>query len=482
VPLNVCLLAAELAPFAKTGGLGDVVSALGRHLHRRGHDVRPFLPLYGNLKRSGRTLVPVRFLQDVPVRLGDATYVVSVQTAALPGSDLPVYFVECPPLYGRNATYSNQGDEHLRFAVLARAGLDACQRMGFAPDVVHCHDWHTALAPLYLKTAYAWDRLFARTRTVLTIHNLAYQGVFPTDTLGALGLAGAASRLWQDDLREGRVGFLRTGLLHADVVTTVSRTYAREIMTPEHGLGLDAMLRARARSVVGIVNGIDAEEWNPAADPLIPHAYSPEDLSGKARNKEDLLRTLGLAPAGDAPVLSVVSRLTAQKGFDLIFEVLPDVLSRTDARFVALGTGSGAYEARLRAIDRAFPGRARFHAGYSNELAHRIEAGADVFLMPSLFEPCGLNQMYSQRYGTVPIVRRTGGLADTVDPYDPRTGEGTGFVFDHYDATGLRWAIDLAMRTWRDRPAWTRLQRAGMAKDFSWDRRIEDYEAVYAGG
>jgi starch synthase len=474
------MVASELAPFAKTGGLGDVVAALSRALHERGHDVRPFLPLYGNLKRSGQALVPVDFLRDVAVEAGGTRWRFSVHATTLPGSRLPVYLVDCPPLYGRMGIYSDQGDEHVRFGVLSRAALECCQRMGFPPDVVHAHDWHTALLPLYLRTSYAWDRLFARAKTVLTIHNLAYQGVFPVSALGALGLDGAARFLWQEDLRQGRFGFLRTGILHADAVTTVSRTYADEIRTPEHGMGLDAMLRARGRRVVGIVNGIDAKEWDPRTDPLLPHRYSVDDLSGKAANRRDLLATLGLEPAGADPVFGVVSRLTAQKGLELVFEAMPEVLARTDARFVALGAGSSVLEERLRAIERAFPGKARFHGGYSNELAHRIEAGADVFLMPSLFEPCGLNQMYSQRYGTVPIVRRTGGLADTVEPWDPRTGAGTGFVFEHYTTQGLRWAIDLALSVWRDRAAWERLQRAGMSRDFSWDRRVSEYESLYA--
>ena len=478
--MRIAVAAAELAPFAKTGGLGDVVASLSRALHRRGHDVRPFVPLYGSLRRSGQELVPVGFLRDVPVEAGGTTYRCSVRAGAMPGGGPAVYFVECDPLYGRMGIYSDRGDEHLRFSVLSRAALECCQRMGFSPDVVHAHDWHTALLPLYLRTAYAWDRLFARTKTVLTVHNLAYQGVFPASVLGALGLGGREPWLWQDDLRLGRVGFLRCGILHADAVTTVSRTYADEIRTPEHGMGLDAMLRARGGRVVGIVNGIDAEEWDPRTDPLIPRRYGPDDLEGKAENRRALLETLRLAPAGEDPVLGIVSRLTAQKGFDLVFEAVPDVLARTDARLVVLGTGSAVYEDRFRALERAFPGRVRFHAGYSNELAHRIEAGADVFLMPSLFEPCGLNQMYSQRYGTVPVVRRTGGLADTVEPYDPRTGEGTGFVFEHYTGDGLRWALGVALSVWRDRPAWHRLQRAGMARDFSWDRRVLEYESLYA--
>jgi starch synthase len=477
--MRVCQVSAELAPYAKTGGLGDVAAALARALARRGHDVRPFLPLYGNLRLEGRALAPVDFLRDVRVRMGAAEWTFSVLAGPLPGCDAAVYFVDCPPLFGRPSIYSDRGDEDLRFGLLSRAAFESCQRMGFEPHVLHAHDWHAALVPLLRRTAYEWDRLFRRAKTVLTIHNLAYQGVFPSSSIGRLGLSGAESLLWQDDLGEGRFGFLRSGILHADAVTTVSRTYAREITTPEHGMGLDAMLRARAGALVGIVNGIDAREWDPATDPRIPHRYSARDLSGKRRDRDDLLRALGLDPAPSGPVLGIVSRLTAQKGVEHVLRVVPEVLAREDVRFVALGAGAQGYQDGLRAVERAFPTRARFHAGHDEGLAHRIEAGADLFLMPSRFEPCGLNQMYSQRYGTLPVVRRTGGLADTVDPYDPRTGEGTGFVFEHDTAQGLRWALGLALEVWRDRPAWDRLVRNAMARDFSWDRQVLEYEALY---
>ena len=477
--LRICLVASEVAPFAKTGGLGDVAAALPRYLKKHGHDVRTFLPLYGSVKPSGQAFVPVAFLQDVPIALGTHRFTYSVFTAPLPGTDCWIYFVSCPPLYGREGIYSNRGDEHLRFALLSRAALESCQRMGFAPHVVHCNDWHSALIPLWLKTDYRWDRLFAETKTVLTIHNLGYQGGFPVSVIPDLGLSGRESMLHQGELRRGRVSFMVAGILYADAITAVSRTYAREIQTAEHGFGLDPMLRARADHVFGIVNGVDVDIWSPVADPHLPARYSAADLSGKAICRAGLLQDAGLAPAPTGPVFGVVSRLTAQKGFDLFPEVMPRILATNDVRLVALGSGSDEIAGMFRNLERAFPGKVRFREGYDEPQAHRIEAGADVFLMPSRFEPCGLNQMYSLLYGTVPVVRRTGGLADTVEQYDPATGRGTGILFDSYDATGFRWAVETALRLFRDRELWRRLVLNGMSEDFSWDQQAERYLAIY---
>lgn len=479
MPPTVAFLSAEMAPFAKTGGLGDVAAALPRYLHRAGHDVRPFLPWYGHLELPAAPR-PVPFARDVPVRLGRWDYRFSLFETALPGEDLPVFLVSCPPLFDRREIYSARGDEHLRFALLTRAAVESCQRMGFAPRIFHANDWHTALLPLYLRTHYSWDRLFARTRTVLTLHNLAYQGVFPEWAVADLDLAPHAGLLHQEDLRAGRVSFLKTGLLHADAITAVSGTYAREILTPEHGFGLDGLLRARAGSLHGIANGIDTEIWSPERDALIPARYSAEDLSGKDLCRSLLLQSLGLLPRPKGPVLGMVTRLTAQKGIDLAAAVVPDLLAAADVRLVVLGGGDPGLVEFFRGLQRRFPGKAAFRTGRDEGLAHRIEAGADLFLMPSLFEPCGLNQMYSQRYGTPPVVRRTGGLADTVTHFDRRTGEGTGFVFDHPTAAGLEWALREALECWSDRRAWRRLQANGMAMDFSWERQAGRYAGLYA--
>ena len=479
MPFRVALVASELAPFAKTGGLGDVTAALARYLHAAGHDVRPFLPLYGSLKLSGKTLVPVEFLQRVPVALGTRRLMFSVSTASLPSSACPVYFVSCPEMYDRPGIYSNHGDEHLRYALLSHAALMSCQRMGFAPDVVHCHDWHTALIPLWLRTVYAWDQRFSRTRTVLTIHNLAYQGAVPSSAIPDLSLAGYERLLYQEDLRQGRVRFLANGILHADAVTTVSATYAREILEADHGWGLDPLLRVRGDRLLGIVNGIDADLWNPASDSNIASRYDASDLAGKAACRRALLEDMRVAPDPKGPVFGVVSRLSAQKGLDLIPPAIEATLERDDARLLVMGRGSHAIADRLWALEHRHPKKVTFHHGFDQAREHRILAGSDVFLMPSLFEPCGLPQMYSLAYGTVPIVRKTGGLADTVAIYDPDTGLGTGIVFDHSTVAGLRWAIETSARLFRDRPVWRSMQVQGMAQDNSWTRRIHEYEALY---
>ncbi len=305
MPLRIALVASEVAPFAKTGGLGDVTSALGRYLVRRGHDVRTFLPLYGNLRTSGRTLAPVSFLQGASLELGGATYAYDVLTATAPGSAAPIYFVKNAVLYGRDGTYTADADELVRFAFLSRVALECCQRMAWAPDVVHCNDWHTALIPLYLLTLYSWDRLFAKTKTLLTIHNVGYQGTFSPAVADRVGLGAFRERLHQEDLANGRFSFLRTGILYADALSTVSETHSIEMQTPEQGMGMDGLLRARRRSFVGIVNGIDAEEWDPAHDPRIPSAYTASDLSGKAKDKEHLLGAFGLSQDPAVPLIAM---------------------------------------------------------------------------------------------------------------------------------------------------------------------------------
>jgi starch synthase len=477
--LRICQAASEVTPFAKTGGLGDVAAGLSRALGKQGHDVRVFLPFYARVAKQDHRFVAVDFLRDVDIRLGSRELRYSVLTTKLPQSDVDVYFVHCPALYHHDSVYSGDWDEYLRYALLTRATLDCCQRMGWAPDVVHVHDWHTALAPVYLKTIYSWDRLFARTRSVLTLHNLAYQGVFSSQIVEELGLAGHAAMLYQEDLAQGRVSFLKSGLLYADVLTTVSRTYGREIQTPEFGFGLDPMLRARADHLVGIVNGVDYGEWSPESDPYLPHTFSKEKLEGKAAMKKALLEKVGLPHREGAAVLGIVTRLTAQKGLDLLFDTLPEFLYHRDIRLVALGTGEERYEQFLSWLQVSFPGKVWYFRGYSEELAHWIEAGSDLFLMPSRYEPCGLNQMYSLRYGTPPIVRRTGGLADTVEPWNPVAKKGTGFLFDHFTPEGLRWAIDTALKAFEDRDAWKALMKNGMERDFSWERQVALYEELY---
>lgn len=477
--LRICIAASEVAPLAKTGGLADVSAALAAELHRRGHDVRLVMPLYRRLREQGRELTPVPGLERVELSLGPRDGHVSVLSTPLPGSDLDVWCIDCPELYDREDIYTGDDDEHLRFAVLARATLAACQQANWAPDIVHANDWHVGLLPLYLRMLASWEQLFARTRSLITIHNIGYQGLFPADVVHDLGLDDVTHMLDQDDLSAGRISFLRTGLRWADAVTTVSATYAREIQEPEQGMGLDGLLRARSERLVGIVNGVDYAEWSPETDRLIPQHYSAKTLDDKHINTLALLASVQLPPPGTAPVFGIVSRLAWQKGFELLFETLPPLLNHHDARLVVLGSGETKYVEFFAALQRRFGDKVRYIDDYNEELAHLIEAGSDAFLMPSRYEPCGLNQMYSLRYGTVPIVRKTGGLADTVSLFDPDTGEGTGIVFDSFDDQAMAWALETSLSLFARKDLWRRCQLNGMAQDFSWKVRAGVYEDLY---
>lgn len=476
--MRICFVAAEVAPLAKTGGLADVAGVLPKHLQALGHDVRVFMPFYSSIG-AGVASTPVPGAQDVELALGSHRYRYSLLESHLPQSRTPLYLVHCPAAFDRASLYTSDADEHLRFLILQRAALEGCQRLGFAPDIAHCNDWHTALIPMLLKSVYAWDQLFATTRTVLSIHNIGYQGVFPSATLYDIG-GNVWGMLSPETAAGGAFNWMREGLRLADRVSTVSPTYAREIATPLGGHGLDATLRARGDQVVGILNGVDYAEWNPATDRYLAHKYSPADLSGKAATKRSLLDWLNLPVADSTPLMGVVSRLTVQKGFDLLFEPLPEILGGRDLSLVALGSGERRYEEFFEHLQRRFPDRVVFHRGYNDELAHLIEAASDMFLMPSQYEPCGLNQMYSLKYGAIPIVRRTGGLADSVQMWNPATRTGTGVVFNDFDASGVRWAIHTALDLYKDRDAWSQITRNAMAQDFSWERQTKEYVSLYS--
>lgn len=476
--MRICFVASEVAPLAKSGGLADVAGALPRHLHDQGHDIRVLMPLYSSIGTAALEMLPVEGAQNVALRLGAHLYSYSLLETRLPGSAVPLYLVHCPAVYDRPTIYTSGPDEHLRFLVLQRAALDACQRMKFAPHIVHCNDWHTALLPMLLKTVYAWDTLFGATRTVLSIHNIGYQGWFDASTTYDVG-----GNVWDLLAPETRAGggfnWLREGVRSADAVTTVSPTYAMEISTPLGGHGLDGVLRARADPVVGILNGVDYTEWNPANDRYLKAHYSSQHLSGKGQTKAAFLDWLNLKVDATAPLLGMVTRLTVQKGIDLLFDVLPEMLTTRDLSCVVLGSGEERYERFFTSLQQRFADRVVFHRGYNEELAHLIEAASDLFLMPSLYEPCGLNQMYSLKYGTVPIVRRTGGLADSVQHWNPATRQGTGIVFNDYDPPALRWALHAALDLFEDRDGWLQLMRNGMAQDFSWDKQSREYVKLY---
>jgi starch synthase len=478
VPLKLCVLSSEIVPFAKTGGLADVVGALIREFARLDHEVRAFMPLYAAVRRAHAELQPVLGLQNVEVTIGTRSYAFSVMTTSFPGTSVPMYFIDCPELFDRPSIYTTDPDEHRRFLLFTRAAMESCLRLGFAPNLFLCNDWHTAFLPLYLKTIYSTAPLFAHSRSVLTIHNIGFQGIISHAFVGDLGLA-AESQLDGADLAHGVINALRTGIKFADAVTTVSPTYAREICDAPLGMGLESTLRARPDSVLGILNGVDYQEWDPRHDRYLASPYSPEDLRGKFTNKQQLLASTHLDIPPQVPLVGMVTRLAPQKGIDLLIDALPSVLEKRNFGFLVLGSGEERYSAFFESLSQRFPGRVAFRQGHDEPMAHMIEAGSDIFLMPSHYEPCGLNQMYSLRYGTIPIVRQTGGLADSVRHYDPATGVGTGCMFKDYDAPAVRWALNTTLDWFANQDSWRRLMQNAMQEDFSWGRQVIIYERLF---
>lgn len=477
--MKIALASSEIFPFAKTGGLADVAGALGKYLSKQKIDIRLFTPLYSATDFSVSTFYPVDFLQDMEMWFADRKIVYSVHTAKLPDSNTDVYFISCPELYNRWSIYTEDPDEFLRFAVLNRATLEICQRMGWAPDIIHCNDWQTALIPLYLKTTYKWDTLFKNTRTVLSIHNIGYQGLFSTYIIGALGFQDYLHLLDSYDLKSNLFNFLKLGVIHADWLSTVSKTYAHEIQTAEYGAGMEAMLSYRKYILTGIVNGVDYDEWDPQTDKYIPFKFSLKAPSGKQKNKKYLLEKIGFQYDEKTPLIGVVSRLVEQKGFDLIIAVLENIINYNDVQFVILGSGHYRYEQFFQYMADKYPNKLAFFTGYKNELSHLIEAGSDMFLMPSRYEPCGLNQIYSLKYGTIPIVRKTGGLADTVELYQWETQTGTGFVFEDYSEQGLEWALNYAIETFSYPEAWNKIVKNAMSMNYSWTIQVKEYIKMY---
>jgi starch synthase len=479
MPLRICFATAEMTPFAKAGGLADVSGAMTKYLHAEGHDIRLFMPAYSNIALSSLEVYPVGFLQNMRVQLGAYRYDFSVLTARLPGSDAFVYLIDCPAVFHRASLYSASSDEHRRFLVLTHAAFICCQYMGFSPQIMHFNDWHTAAGTLLLRSTYAWDRLFAATRSVLTIHNIGYQGDVGAETADEILPGGPKHLLNAGGLADGHINLLRTGITYADLITTVSPTYAREIQSAEYGLGLEDLLRSRRDSLIGILNGVDYDEWDPRHDRYLSHHYSANQLGVKAELKQEFLQRLHLASGSRTALIGIVTRLATQKGFDLLLEALPPLLQSREFTLAVLGSGEKRYEDFFARLQRRFPARVHFHRGYSDQLAHWIEAASDMFLMPSHYEPCGLNQMYSLRYGTIPIVRRTGGLADSVQHFDRTTGLGTGVVFNDYDIGGVIWAVNTALDLYKDKAQWRRVVQNAMAQDFSWGTQVHHYVEAY---
>jgi len=469
------MVASEAVPFAKTGGLADVAGALPRALARLGHDVEVVMPRYRGISAGER-------VGRITVTLG--TQPLDAGVFAVSSDGVRTIFIDQPAYFDREGIYGTQGqdfaDNAERFAFLAHAALRWAALTGARYDVIHAHDWQAGLVPVILSMGSQTPPALARVPVVFTIHNLAYQGVFEGEWLPRLGLGSSLMRI--DGMEFwGRISFLKAGIVFSRIVTTVSPRYAEEIQTAEYGFGFDGILRQRAGKLVGILNGIDYEQWDPARDPHLPKPYDADHLEAKAAAKRRVLEVFGF-PVNETtlarPLVGMVSRLVDQKGFDLL-QAGADELAQMGASFVLLGTGDRRYEEFWRALARRFPDVMAAHIGFDEGLAHLIEGGSDIFLMPSQFEPCGLNQMYSLRYGTVPLVRATGGLYDTVKNYDAATGEGTGFTFDDYSLEALLGTLRWALGVYEQRDAWRRLQRAGMQQDHSWDSSARAYVKVY---
>lgn len=476
--MKILLAASEVAPFAKTGGLADVAGSLPGELHRLGHDVRIFMPLYRTVREKGFELQPL----DVEPAVEIAGEMRRGRLWQGRLNDIPVYFLQQDHYFDRQGLYGTpQGDfpdNAERFGFLARALLAALPQLDFRPDVLHLNDWQTGLVPVLLRSELAENAFYAGTGTLLTIHNLGYQGLFPVAAAQELGLDPGLLTI--DGLEYyGQMSFLKGGVVFADAVNTVSETYCLEIQTPEMGHGFEGILRARSETLFGVLNGIDDRAWDPRHDPVLAASYSADDPGGKAVNKRLLQKELGLRDDPDVPLLAMVTRLATQKGLDLVEQAWKKMLSRR-LQIVLLGAGDQHYMDHFAALRDVCPERVSINLSFDDALARHIYAGSDLFLMPSHYEPCGLGQLIALRYGSVPLVRKTGGLADTVfDPAEePRRANG--FCFREGTAAALLAALDRALALYGDAPAWQRLVRAGMSQDFSWQRSAGRYLELYA--
>lgn len=473
--MKILILSAEVFPYAKVGGLADVTGALATALRSLGHDARLVTPRYRRIDpdRWGlQTVIP-----DLVVPVESQTQQARIMEGTLDGS-VPVYFVDAEPYFGREGIYGYQDDGE-RFIFFGRAVLEMVKRMDWQPDVLHCHDWHTGIVPNWLKTTYRGDPFFAHTATLFTIHSLQYQGVFGRHVLEVAGLAdyGFIYHPQIPDLYQV-VDLLARGIHFADAVSTVSERYAQEIMTSEYGEKLDPILRDRRERLFGILNGIDENAWNPATDTAIAAPFSISTLDRRPTDKADLQRLARMPIKQDAPVVAMVSRLSDQKGCDLLADVLDHILDR-GVQFILMGTGDQHYHDLFTHIAQTYPEQAAVFLTFENALARKIYAGCDIFLMPSHVEPCGTSQMIAMRYGAVPVVRETGGLADTVRDWNPRTSSGNGFVFKSYDRWALFTALVRAVETFHYADVWRQVQTAGMSADFSWERAARRYVEVY---
>lgn len=485
--LKILFVTSEVVPFVKTGGLADVSAALPQMLGEMGHEVRIVVPKYGAVDNRKFKIHEVVRLKDLSVKIGDKDVIFSLKSCFLPGQKIRVqiYFLDNQEYFGsRNSLYvdpiteKDYPDNDERFILLNKAVFELILKLGWIPDIIHCNDWQCGLIPAYLKTVYKNEPQFEKFKTLFTIHNLSYQGIFPKSVFAKTGLPDSLNSE-NGILHKGKVNFMKSGLMFADVINTVSETYANEIRTDRNlGSGLMDVLAKRKNDLYGIVNGIDTKVWNPEKDKLIPKKYSLKNPEAKLQNKKELTEKFGFKFDENIPVIGIISRLYDSKGIDLISKAFPQLM-KLNIQMVLLGTGERKYHLLFEKLMVKYKNKFSCFLGFSDELAHLIEAGADMLLMPSRFEPCGLNQMYSLNYGTVPIVRNTGGLADTVIPFNDKTGEGNGFVFDKYDVPSLVKEVKNALKYFEDKKTWLKIMKNGMKKDFSWSASAKKYVDLY---
>ncbi len=485
--LKILFVTSEVVPFVKTGGLADVSAALPQMLAEMGHEVRIVVPKYGAVDDRKYKIHEVVRLKDLHVQIGEKDVVFSIKSCFLPGQKVRVqiYFLDNQEYFGsRNSLYidpvtgEDYPDNDERFMLLATSVFELISKLGWIPDIIHCNDWQTGLVPAYLKTIYKDNEQFAQFKTLFTIHNLAYQGIFPKSSFPKLGLPEELNSEKGLEIY-GNINFMKSGLMYADVINTVSETYANEIRTDDElGAGLKNVLAKRKNDLYGIVNGIDMRVWNPEKDKHLPKKYSAKNLPAKLLNKEVLAGKFGFAYSENVPIIGMISRLYDAKGFDLVTEIFSELMEM-DIQFVLLGTGNKKYHSFFEKAAKKYSGKFACYLGFDDELAHLIEGGADIFMMPSRYEPCGLNQMYSLMYGTVPLVRETGGLADTVIKYNEKTEEGNGFVFKQYEGGALIKELKRAIKIFEDKKTWSKIMKSGMKSDFSWNASAKKYIELY---
>ncbi len=491
---KILFVTSEVVPFVKTGGLADVSAALPQMLAEMGHEVRIVVPKYGAVDDRKYKIHEVVRLKDLQIKIGDKEVTFSLKSCFLPGQKVRVqiYFLDNQEYFGsRNSLYTDPmtgedyPDNDERFILLSKSVFELISKLGWIPDIIHCNDWQTGLIPAYLKTIYKDDETFSKFKTLFTIHNLAYQGVFPKSSFNKTGLPEELNSEKGIEIYN-KLNFMKSGLMFSDVISTVSETYANEIRSDENlGAGLKQVLAKRKNDLYGIINGIDTRVWHPEKDKLIPKKYSPKNLELKKENKRELAEKFGFQYNPDIPIIGLISRLLDAKGFDLIMEAFPEMM-KMNIQVILLGTGERKYHNFFDKMSKKHSDKFACYLGFNDDLAHLIEAGADIYLMPSKYEPCGLNQMYSLVYGTVPLVRETGGLADTVIRYNEKTDEGNGFVFKQYDASAMMKELKRALKLFEDKKVWEKIMKNGMKSDFSWNvsakKYIELYRTILANG